>query len=219
MVDQPVVEGYHNDIRDDVVPYLPARGGVLVDIGGGTGATAAYFKKQGLADRVGVLDQVSSAEADPGVDFHLSGNLEDPDFLQRALGAEGPFDTILTLDILEHLVDPWSVVGRLHEALKPGGHIVASIPNVRHWRVATGLLFKDRWDLTDAGILDRTHLRFFVRSTAIELMTHTGLDLVSVDTPPRMRRPRIAKALHVLGRGKLDGLVAIDYVVVVRRPS
>jgi 2-polyprenyl-3-methyl-5-hydroxy-6-metoxy-1,4-benzoquinol methylase len=217
--DQPVVQGYHNDVRDDVAPYLPAKGGVLVDIGGGTGATAAWFKAQGYADRVGVFDQVSSAHAEAGVDFHQSGDLEDHEFLDRALATEGPFDTILTLDILEHLVDPWAVVTRLHGALKPGGHIVASIPNVRHYRVAAGLLFKDRWDLTDAGILDRTHLRFFVRSTAIALMTHSGLELVSVDVPPRMRRPRLARVLHVLGRGRLDSLVAIDYVIVVRKPA
>lgn len=220
MADQPdVVDGYHNDVRDDVIPYLPATGGRLVDIGGGTGATAAHFKRRGLADRAGALDQVPSDRAEPSLDFHRSGNLEDREFLDRALGEEGPFDTILTLDILEHLVDPWAVVAQLHRALAPGGHIVASIPNVRHYRVAAGLLFRDKWELTDAGILDRTHLRFFVRSTAIELMTHTGLELVSVDIPPRMRRPKLARALHVLGRGRLDSLVAVDYVIVVRKPE
>lgn len=215
--DGTVVEGYHNDVRDDVVPYIPRHTGTLIDIGGGTGATAAHVKALGLAGRVGVADQVSSDRAQEGIDFHCSGDLEDPAFLAKVVEQEGPFDTILCLDILEHLVDPWRIVAQLHQALAPGGHIVASIPNVRHYRVAAGLLFRGRWDLQDAGILDRTHLRFFVKDTAVQLMTHTGLELETVVTPPRMRHPRLAKALHVVGFGRLDSLVAVDYIVRVRR--
>jgi len=213
-----VVEGYHNDIRDDIVPYLPQPGGSLIDIGGGTGATAAFLKERGLASRAGVADQVASSEAVATLDFHRSGNLEDLDFLSSVIEENGPFDTVLCLDILEHLVDPWSVVARLHQSLAPGGHIVASIPNVRHYRVSGGLFFKNNWQLADAGILDRTHLRFFVRETAVELMTHSGLELIGVHTPPRMRHPKLAKALHVLTRGRADSLVAVDFVVVVRKP-
>ena len=209
-----VVSGYHDDVRSDIAPYLEKGTGTLLDLGGGTGATAAYFKEQGYAGVAGVADMVSSDLADRRLDFHCQGNLEDTDFLARVIDEHGPFDTITTLDILEHLTDPWKVVEQLHGALKPGGMIVASIPNVRHYRVAAGLLFKGRWTLQDAGILDRTHLRFFVRDTAVELMTSSGLELVDVAVPPRMRRPRLAKALQKVG---LVDLVAIDFVVRVRR--
>ncbi|GAC1376465.1 MAG: hypothetical protein NVSMB4_05320 [Acidimicrobiales bacterium] len=214
-----IVEGYHNDVRRDVVEWVPRTSGTLVDIGGGTGATAAYMKDKGLASRVGAIDQVGSDVAHPGIDFHYSGNLEDPAFLDAALQAEGPVDTVLCLDILEHLVDPWAVVARLHQALAPGGRIVASIPNVRHYRVSAALLFGNRWNLTDAGILDRTHLRFFVRDTAVQLMTHSGLVLETVATPRRGRHPRAARALHAVALGRLDSLVAVDYVIVVRRAA
>jgi len=212
-----VIEGYHTDVRDDVVPYVPKTSGTLIDIGGGTGATARHLKALGLAGRVGVADQIPSDAAQQGIDFHVSGNLDDEEFLARVIAEQGPFDTILCLDILEHLVDPWRVVAQLHEALAPGGRIVASIPNVRHYRVSGALFFKGRWQLADAGILDRTHLRFFVRETAVELMTHSGLVLELVETPPRMRHPRLAKALHHIAFGRLDSLVAVDYVVRVRR--
>lgn len=206
--------GYHDDVRSDVAPYTPKAGGTLLDVGGGTGATAAYFKSVGAAERVGAVDMIDSALAESGVDFHHSGNLEDPAFLDKVIAQEGPFRTILCLDILEHLVDPWAVVERLHQALEPGGRIVASIPNVRHYRVAGGLLFKGKWELMDAGILDRTHLRFFVKETAIELMTHSGLVLEEVATPERGARPGLAKVASKLGLG---ALVAVDYVVRVRR--
>ena len=87
----------------------------------------------------------------------------------------GPFDVILCLDVLEHLTDPWAVVDRLSEMLRPGGCIVASIPNVRNYRLLGPLLFQGRFDLVDRGILDRTHLRWFVGSTAKTLMERGGL--------------------------------------------
>lgn len=211
-----VVSGYHDDVRRDIAPYLTKGSGTLLDIGGGTGATAAYFKAQGFAGKAVVADMVDSSLANPGIDAHFQGNLEDADFLSRIIAEHGPFETITTLDILEHLTDPWKVVAQLGKALAPGGTIVASIPNVRHYRVAAGLLFKGKWSLQDAGILDRTHLRFFVRETAIELMTSSGLELVDVAVPPRMRRPRLAKALEKVN---LVDLVAIDYVVRVRAAS
>jgi SAM-dependent methyltransferase len=212
-----VVAGYHDDVRDDVLPWLPRGRQALLDVGGGTGASAAHFKRVGVARRAGVVDRVASENAEAGLDFHRSGDLEDPDFLAGVLAEEGPFDLITCLDILEHLTDPWSVVRQLHQALAPGGQVVASIPNVRHWRVSGGLFLGGRWRLTDAGILDRTHLRFFVRDTAVELMTSSGLVLEEVATPPRMRHPRLARLLHVAAGGRLDSLVAVDYVVRVRR--
>lgn len=212
-----VVDGYHNQVREDVIPSVRRTNGSLIDIGGGNGATAARIKALGLAARVGVADQVSSDSSLPTLDFHHSGDLNDAAFIDEVVRTEGPFDTILCLDILEHLVDPWRLVGDLHRALTPGGQIIASIPNVRHYRVSGGLFFRNRWRLADAGILDRTHLRFFVRDTAIELMTSSGLHLESVETPPRMRHPRLAKAVHAVGFGRLDSLVAVDYIVTVRR--
>jgi 2-polyprenyl-3-methyl-5-hydroxy-6-metoxy-1,4-benzoquinol methylase len=214
--DVQVVPGYHDDVRLDVVPHVPRKSGTLVDIGGGTGATAAHLKSLGLAGKAGVVDQVSP---DPSldVDFHHSGELEDRAFMAGVIEQEGQFDTILCLDILEHLVDPWGLVQQLHEALAPGGHIVASIPNVRHYRVSGGLFFRNRWSLQDAGILDRTHLRFFVKETAVEMMTHTGLELEYVVSPPRMRHPKLARVVHRVGFGRLDSFVDVDYIVRVRR--
>ena len=214
---QDIVEGYHNQIRLDVVPSIPQSDGTLVDVGGGTGATAVHMKAIGRAGRVGTVDRVAAADAHPGLDFHYTGEIEDEKFLADFIEREGPFDTILCLDILEHLVDPWRLVAQLHLALAPGGHIVASIPNVRHYRVSGGLFFRSRWSLTDAGILDRTHLRFFVKETAVELMTHSGLRLESVAAPRRERHRRRIALFHRLTFGKLNSLVDVQYVVCVRR--
>jgi hypothetical protein len=82
---------------------------------------------------------------------------------------------VLLLDVLEHLVEPevvLRVLGRLagdHAGLR----VVVSIPNVTHVDVGIKLLL-GRWDLTDIGLLDDTHLRFFNHRLVHRLMVGTG---------------------------------------------
>ena len=74
------------------------------------------------------------------------------------------------------MVNPWSVVDRLtSNYLADGGKLIVSLPNVRHYSVVLPLLFGGRWDYADAGLLDRTHLRFFTRDSAQRLLSHTRL--------------------------------------------
>lgn len=215
--DQPAARpDYHQLVREEVVPLVPKMGGTLLDVGGGVGATAMRIKELRLVDRAGVVDLVA-ASANPGIDFAHGGNLEDPALLDRVIEAEGPFSAILCLDVLEHLVDPWQTVARLHQALKPGGVIVASIPNIRHYSASLPLLFRNRWQLEDSGILDRTHLRFFVRESAIELMTHSGLMLDEVrGTPAQARRMHWFRAATL---GLLNSFTDLQYLIRVRRPD
>jgi len=206
---------YHDHVRRDVIPHVPRAGGSLLDLGGGLGATAARLKELGVADRIGVVDMIApEAEALP-IDFRYSGNLEDMALIDRVIVEQGPFDTILALDILEHLVDPWAIVARLHRGLKPGGRIVASIPNIRNYRALLPLLLRNQWQLADAGILDRTHLRFFVRQSAIELITSSGLELEAV--APSQSGGRKIALFRKLTLGLLNSFTDRQYIVTVRR--
>ena len=76
------------------------------------------------------------------------------------------FDYIICGDVIEHLVDPWEALKNIHAMLKPSGHLLASIPNVANIVVVENLL-RGFWNYEDAGILDRTHLRFFTRDSII----------------------------------------------------
>ncbi|MDM7966151.1 MULTISPECIES: class I SAM-dependent methyltransferase [Blastomonas] len=206
---------YHKHIREEIIPLVPNGGGTLLDVGGGVGATAVRLKQLGKADRVGVIDLIDATAEGVHKDFSYSGNIEEPAFLDSVLQAEGPFQTILCLDVLEHLVDPWKIVARLHKALVPGGVIVASVPNVRHYSAFLPLAFQNRWDLADDGILDRTHLRFFVRSTAIELMTSSGLKLEEIrGNAPGGTKVKLARALSL---GALNSFTNLQYLIRVRR--
>jgi 2-polyprenyl-3-methyl-5-hydroxy-6-metoxy-1,4-benzoquinol methylase len=86
---------------------------------------------------------------------------------------EGFFDYVLTADVLEHLVDPWRVVANIRPHLKDTGKVLASIPNIMHVSVMRGLL-NGRFAYQDAGILDRTHLRFFTLTEIDGLFAGAG---------------------------------------------
>jgi SAM-dependent methyltransferase len=115
-------------------------------------------------------------EARSRVDQVFVGNIE-----ELTLPLEpASMSAILCLDVLEHMVDPWSAMTKLAALLAPGGVLVASIPNVQNYRVILPLL-QGRWDYASEGLLDRTHLRFFTRASAIELMECSGLVVDRVD--------------------------------------
>jgi O-antigen biosynthesis protein len=83
------------------------------------------------------------------------------------------FDYVITADVLEHLVDPWRVVANIRPHLKETGTVIASIPNIMHVSVMRDLL-NGRFRYQDAGILDRTHLRFFTLSEIDSLFAGAG---------------------------------------------
>jgi hypothetical protein len=87
----------------------------------------------------------------------------------------GSPDLILCLEVLEHPVAPAEVLAGLTARLNRGGTVMVSLPNVAHLSVSLPLLLSGRFDYRDAGILDRTHLRFFVRDSAIALPNQAGL--------------------------------------------
>lgn len=156
---------------------LPDRSRVL-DIGTATGMLARMSQRDSL-NFYGVEANAEWAEA--AAPFYKEIEIRpieevDDDFLRD-------FQAVVLGDILEHLPAPDSVLRRL-TVLQPSGAVfVISVPNVANFWVRLNLLF-GRFDYSDRGILDRTHLRFFTRKTLIKLITDAGLDVVSIQVTP-----------------------------------
>jgi trans-aconitate methyltransferase len=198
--------------RQDIIPYLPATADRICEIGCGTGSTLANLKRRYNASFAAGFDihEQSVVTARERLDKAETIDIES----SRLPHDIDNMDLFLCLDVLEHLKDPWAVIVALHERLKVGGCIVASIPNVRHYSVSTRLLFGGSWELADAGLLDRTHLRFFVRKTAIDLMTSSGLRLDAVG--PKYRR-RLDRAAATITGGLLADVCALQYIIRTTR--
>ncbi len=208
-----IVDEYHNLVRSEIYPLLPAHAGRLLDLGGGVGATSNALKKAGRASHITVADRVADNVLE-GVDQAFACNIDDEASLLAVLTEAGPFSTILALDILEHLRDPWRVVDLLSSALVPSGTIVASIPNVNYHGLLLPLILRGRYDLTDSGILDRTHLRWFARHGAVDLMSSSGLRVEEVVPAVYGRK---AKLVTQVSFGKLTRFTAMQYLIRARR--
>ncbi|MBE7158984.1 MAG: class I SAM-dependent methyltransferase, partial [Rhodospirillales bacterium] len=166
-------DDYFGMERSEIFPLLPAVCHDVLEIGCGNGGTMAWLRtKRDLHRAVGMeLMPEQAVEARHSFDEVITGNIE-----QQELPT-GRFHLILALDVLEHLVDPWGMIQRLHKVLRPGGSLLVSLPHVGHYSVALRLMLLNHWTYQSDGLLDRTHLRFFTRKSAVELVTCSGLHL------------------------------------------
>ena len=198
-----------------MLPYLPARVERLLDIGCGVGATIREIKKTHPVSWAGGVEYVAAeaARAESGTFDKLWVIDAEKTNFETEIEPQS-LDAILCLDVLEHMVDPWSFVKRISPLLRQGGRLVISIPNIRNWKFIRALLFRGDFHYTDAGLLDRTHLRFFVSDTAAELATCGGLRLVSIGNTKPWPISQTKGIVSRLAMGKLDDLMIKQFAVV-----
>ncbi len=150
----------------------------ILEVGTAAGYLGRILSESGHA-LVGVeLDQDAAGEARPYYEQMCVANLETFQFPWRA-----EFDWILFADVLEHLPNPGKVLGRSIACLKPSGKILISVPNIANFVIRLSLL-AGRFDYTDRGILDRTHVRFFTLRTLTEMLDRCGLRVLEVRATP-----------------------------------
>lgn len=177
---------YYQWTRREILPLLPEKMDKVLEIGCGEGQTLAWVRSVKQCKWIGGVELFpeAAARALKRLDACYVGNIETIKIPVK----KDSLDAILCLDVLEHLADPWKIVRYLHTLLKPGGALISSIPNVQHYSVSFPYLFKGRWDYAAAGILDKTHLRFFVKETAVDLMESSGLKVdIVMDTLTRKK--------------------------------
>lgn len=207
--------------------HLIAPNSRVLDVGCGTGVITDTIRRQKSASIIGIepdAERFQRAIA-RGLDVHLG--ILSPDFIQQ----HGPFDYIVFADVLEHLSNPAEIVAMARGGLKPGGSVVASIPNVAHWFVRIDLL-RGRFDYQDCGIMDATHLRWFTRRTVREFFERLGFQITALDytvnigLPDYQRRNPWRRMPHAFRRklvGKLaawsPGLFGCQHIVRATLPN
>ena len=202
---------YYQHVRSEIEPLLPDAAANILEVGCGAGPTLRWLKGKypearttGVDGNAAIKDQLST-----NADTALIADLDQPLVLSER------YDLILALDVLEHLKSAEAVLERLTAALSEGGVLIVSLPNVSHLSVSLPLVFARRFAYADAGILDRTHIRFFVESSAIELMNAAGLEVVGgLVNGLHSVRTRLFDALTL---GLLRHYFTKQYIMRVRR--
>ena len=194
--------------RAEVLPFVPEANRIL-EVGCSYGGFGQLLKGRSNSPEVwGIEPEPKAAEvAASRLDRVIVGDFP-------ALAPVGErFDCVVFNDVLEHLVDPWGALRCALGLLRPNGCVVASIPNVRFGPVVSALLLRGRWNYTDVGVLDRTHLRFFTRSSMIEMFKECGYDVSSVNAIRQIRRGRIARTAKLFGSHATE-FTAPQFVIV-----
>lgn len=154
---------------------LIGTGKKVLEIGCASGHFGKYLKmKAGCKVWAVELDERLAEAARPHYEKILVGDVQEKKILDLLEAVK--FDVILCSNVLEHLAAPLPVLLRLRDFLESEGYFVIALPNVAHWSIRMKLLMGD-FEYTETGILDDTHVRFFTRKTAMELLINAGLKI------------------------------------------
>ena len=161
-------DGYYDHSRSEALDLLPACPRRILDIGCGRGGVTRALKQR------------CPGASSVGLDLFL-----DPDFNYASVFNEfaqvdlerdtlpvdvGSFDLVLLLDVMEHLRNPDALLDKIVPAAASGCLFLVSLPNFHYYSNLLTIVRSGRFPYTEAGILDKTHVRFFGRDDAHELL-------------------------------------------------
>ena len=218
--------GYYRSPRPELAEHVPRHTTRLLDCGCGGGEFGFALKQRGVKEVVGIEIVERAWEiAKQVLDDALLGSIE-----QMELPFENEyFDCVVFGDVLEHLVEPVKALQKVSRVLSKDGVIVMSIPNVRFWQTVE-MHVNGRWQYEDAGIMDRTHLRFFCAPDMHLMVEEAGLEVLTIQPLsmwPADQLPLDANRCLKLGKvtvGPLDDaehqdFLVYQYLVVAAKPG
>ena len=176
-------------------------GARVLDIGSGPGGIARELRKKHC--EVAVVDQ--HAPTVPSLDVKvITQDLDQPPRFDVQ-----PYDTLLLLDVIEHLKDPEEFLQQLRaQFTHTPKKLVFTTPNIA-FVVQRLMLLAGQFNYGKAGILDRTHTRLFTFRAAEHLLRDAGFRIKTVKGVP-------APFPKVLGNGPLGRSVLNANLALIR---
>ena len=180
-------DDYYTHIRPEMLAYLPDGCKTLLDVGCGEGNFAGHIKEKHQLEAWGIeLMQEPGQEAEKKLDKVFIGPVED--FLNQL--PDRYFDVIYCNDVLEHLIDPYTVLSVLKNKLTDRGVVISSIPNFRYHDAFKKVILQKNWDYEGHGIFDKTHMRFFTKKSIAKMYREQGYTILKHEGINRTRSLR-----------------------------
>lgn len=198
---------YHHNPRPEMLQFIPPGSQIVLDVGCAAGAFGQAVRTKFGAEVWGIEPHAPAAQEAAS---KLSKVIHAPIETAIAELPDGRFDLIVLNDVLEHLIDPEACLRQLKAKLKPGGHFLCSVPNVRYYKHLREVLVHGEWEYRDEGVLDRTHLRFFTIKSVAAMLARLDCDIVTLKGINGRRRLWL-KLLNLLSFG---GLSDIPYMQI-----
>ncbi len=206
------MENYYNNERKEIIKYIPKGVKRILDVGCGEGSTLEMISKIYDCEAVGVEINIESAnKANKKFKDIYNFSCENKEKMDEL----GDFDVILLLDVLEHMIDPWAFVLNLKKvSLRQGGTLIASIPNFKNYKIMQSYI-KGNFRYEEAGLFDRTHLRWFAKKNMMELFEEVGLK-VDIISASNLQGKNKATIFNGLTLGIFEEYLAFQYILVVK---
>jgi 2-polyprenyl-3-methyl-5-hydroxy-6-metoxy-1,4-benzoquinol methylase len=168
---------YDDTPRLEMLSYVPQNAGKILDVGCHLGAFGRALKDRSNVEVWGIEPNPHTAEiAALQLDRVLNEFLSEDSALPDQY-----FDAIVFNDVLEHMPDPWAAIEIAKTKLVNGGHIIASLPNLRHIENLIHILRQCDFQYETAGIRDRTHLRFFTKTSIPRLFKEHDFQIMRLE--------------------------------------
>src|SRR5437763_17200500 len=110
---------YNVAVFSDLAAAMPAGVGRILDFGAGDGVFTDMFRARGIA--------VECLEADPELHDRLRARAANI-YSRTTEIADGAFDFIYTVNVLEHISDIDQTCSELHRIMRPGGTLFVFVP-------------------------------------------------------------------------------------------
>lgn len=166
----------HNIFKRLIIQNLPLKSTIL-DIGCGFGAVGALvgnsFQVIGIEK---YQEYLKLAQKHYYKIYQLDLNY--PKEINQI--TETKFDMIIFGDVLEHLLEPDLVIDSLLKKLSAKGLLIISLPNIAQLPYRIKHLF-GKFEYSNSGIMDRTHLHFFTLKTAKQFISNHKLKIISIN--------------------------------------
>jgi 2-polyprenyl-3-methyl-5-hydroxy-6-metoxy-1,4-benzoquinol methylase len=144
---------YYANARREIEPFLLFPIHSVLEIGCGEGSTLLWLRESKgvkICRGLEILPPAAERAREKGLDIAI-GNVE-----VGGIPFQEKNDLVLCLDVLEHLHDPWKTLCCISDSIRPGGHLIVSIPNIAHISILSDLIFNDDWKYAESGILDNS---------------------------------------------------------------
>jgi 2-polyprenyl-3-methyl-5-hydroxy-6-metoxy-1,4-benzoquinol methylase len=173
---------YPDFANPELLEKIPLAAATILDVGCAQGALGAdYLRRNPRARVLGIdLDEAAIFHARQRITETYCGDVEKT---PMPFAVPEGIDCIVYGDVLEHLVDPWTLLAEHAKYLKPDGTVLVCMPNVEHWSFAFRLL-TGTFDYEPQGLFDQTHLRWFTPRTMGRALAAAGLQLCDISPRP-----------------------------------
>lgn len=163
---------YPDVVHDDILRMVPDDGKVIGSIGCGYAPTEAKLVADGrVVHGVDISEEAIAVAATRLTSARVINPTEFEPFEPDSL------DGLILADVIEHIPNAWDVLASYARAVKPGGWVVISVPNMRNWYTLWQIIVRGDWPEDKWGIFDSTHLQFMTQKRLDRWGRQAGLKL------------------------------------------